>query len=419
MDTLLDIFFEKPRWESAIQTGVEKNIKKSVLLDLCKTETRLKLYRDIKNHSYKITPPHEARIPKENNEYRTVYVNESIDRVIFGIINDMFFELCPELIHPNCLSYQKGKSCGKAVQKAVGIVKMQKNDIIGVKIDLSKYFDSVPIEYIDKVFDYIEEKYDHSALLDLVRNYYHDSTVIDFDKNLISKYTSLRQGCAIASFLADAVLYHIDNAISQLDVGYFRYSDDILIIGNDWQKGYDMLAEMLNEMNLTLNPKKIEILSKDKWFKFLGFNIKNDNISLSESRIKTFQKEILDRTIKSKTSKNPETIIKNVHDYLYKGNGEYSWATSVLPIVNNMHDIEILNSFAMDAIRAAITGKTDIGGLGCAKENPEYNIMRGKGKNVKANKTKIPLIPDFYTLTCMKNALCTSKQAYDTLVRMI
>ena len=57
--------------------------------------------------------------------------------------------------------------------------------------------------------------------------------------------------------------------------------------------------EVVNDMNLiihkygvTLNPKKVEIIYKDRWVKFLGFNIKGDQITLSKSRVKSFQKEI-------------------------------------------------------------------------------------------------------------------------------
>jgi hypothetical protein len=290
-----------------------------------------------------------------------------------------------------------------------------KGPIIGVKVDLSKYFDSVPIRYIDTVFDYVENKFGQSKILDTVRTYYHTNTIIDINKQIVEKYSSLRQGCAVAAFLADAVLYDIDDKISSLDVCYVRYSDDILIIGKDWSKGYDILKAMLAEKELILNPKKVETLYKDKWFKFLGFTIKDDQISLSKSRIKSFQSEIEKRTINSNTTDIPQ-ILNAVNCYLYKGNGEFSWATSVLPIINVEKDINTLNAFIMDAIRAAGTRKTKIGGLGCTINNPNSTIMRGTGKNVKANREKLSHIPNYMTIACMRNALLTSKEVYNTLV---
>lgn len=414
-DYLLQKFFEKERWSTAIETGLQKDIDKSLLKNMSTPEFRLQLYHQIKNNNYSIAPPHEAQIPKDDGTFRTVYVNEGIDRILLSIFNDMIFELCHEMIHPKCMSYQKGIGCGKIVKEISTIIPTINQPIIGIKADLSKYFDSVPIKYIDDVFDYIENKFGKSAITDIVREYYHMDMVLDLNKQPIEKYSSLRQGCAFAAFLADAVLFDIDDKISKLDVYYVRYSDDILIIGNDWKIGYETLRDSLSEKSLILNPKKIETLYADKWFKFLGFTLRGSKISLSKSRIKSFQNEIEKRTIQSK-EKNIKNIINNVHTYLYKGDGEYSWATSVLPIINIDKDINTLNSFVMDAIRAAYTNKHKIGGLGCNINGLDYTICRGKGNNVKSNKHKIPFIDNYTPISCMKNAMMTSKNAYLTLL---
>lgn len=414
-DILLKEFFKKERWEEAVQTAVEKDISQQLLREMSTPDNRILLYRALKSNAYHIRPPHEAQIPKENGEYRTVYVNEDQDRVILSIINDMLFKLCPEMVHKHCMSYQRGIGCGKVVQKASRIIKTMKEKEIGVKVDLSKYFDSVPIHYIEDVFQKIENKFGPSKILDLLNDYYHDNTVIDMEKKTIEKYSSLRQGCAVAAFLADSVLYDMDAAISEMNVFYVRYSDDILILGKNWKEGYKLLQKKLAEKELTLNPKKVEFLDKDHWFKFLGFTMKNDQISLSKNRIKRFQKEIERRTIRSKNH-HAKQILHNVNTFLYKGFQGYSWATGVLPIINVEKDIQTMNSFVMDAIRGGITGKGKIGGLGVVTEKSDHTILRGKGRNVKANKGKIPNIEGYMTLSCMRNALLTSREAYNTLI---
>lgn len=414
-DLLLQKFFEKNRWETAIERAIQKGIDKNLLTELCSPEKRIELYHAISKGEYMISPPHEARIPKDDGTFRTVYVNTDIDRIILSIINDMLFELCPEKIHPTCKSYQKGIGCGKIVKQISRKISKMPNDIIGVKIDLSKYFDSVPIRYIDAEFDYIEKKYGKSSIINILRTYYHDDTVIDIDKKIIKKFSSLRQGCAVAAYLADSVLYDIDDTISKTNNIYIRYSDDILIIGDQWQNAFDTLQNMLQQKNLKLNPKKIKHLYKNEWFTFLGFSIKNNKISLSEKRIKTFQKEIEKRTIKSKTN-DIDIVIEKINDYLYRGDGTYSWATSVLTIVNVSHDINTLNGFVMDAIRASATGKKNIGGIGYSPLGENYVICRGKGKNVKSNKEKIEHINNYRSLKCMQNAVWVSKSLFDTVI---
>lgn len=415
-DFLLKTFFEKERWEAAIEKAYDKKIKEQRLREMCSPDARIELYRKIKDGSYKIAPPHEAQIPKDDGSMRTVYINEDQDRVILSIINDMLFDYCRELIHPRCKSYQKGLGCGKIVKEASQVLHRTPGTTVGVKIDLSKYFDSVPIRYIDEVFDKIEAKTGKSKIIDLLRTYYHDDTVLDMEKKPIQKYTSLRQGCAVAAFLADAVLYDVDETVSGYDIFYVRYSDDILITGKQWRKAYEKLSKMLEAKDLKLNPNKVEQLSPDRWFKFLGFTIKDNLISISKKRVKTFQKEIEQRTFRSK-SKNLKQILHQVYGYLYKGQQDYSWATGILPIINVPRDINTLNQFVMDAVRAAVTRKARIGGLGVITDGDNYTITRGKGRNVRANRDKLPQLEDYMTIKCMQNAMLTSKEAYKVLVQ--
>jgi retron-type reverse transcriptase len=417
MDLLLDKFFDINRWRYAIDKGVVKNINKGQLYQLTGVDMRLKIYKNIKNGQYQIAPPHTALIPKDTpGEYRTVYINEPMDRILLSIINDLLFETCPEMIHKNCKSYQKGVGCGAVVKEIANKIVNDKNEIVGFKSDLSKYFDSVPIQYIDKALDAVENKFGKSALITVVRKYYHTDLYFDTDGNLQKKYQSLKQGCSVASWLADVLLYHIDDKLSKLDGYYRRYSDDMIFLGKDYKKAMEILKEELSKMGMKLNPKKIEYLRHDRWFKFLGFSIKNEAISLSQTRIKTFQHEIENRTIKNRKT----TLVKAVNAvnrYLYKGNGEFSWATQILPVVNVRKDINQLNKFVMDCLRAVQTGKRKVGGLGFIVAQKEGCIARGTGRNVKANREKTPQKIDGYlSLGCMQNAIMTRRGVYNTLV---
>ncbi len=418
-DILLQEFFKKERWEQALETGVDKHIDKGELRKLTSPEVRLALYNAIINDNYEIAPPHQAQIPKDNGDMRVVYVNENVDRIFLSIANNLFFDMFPEFIHKSCKSYQSGIGCGKIVQELSREMVKTTGVEVGKKLDLSKYFDSVPLKYIDEIFDRMEVKVGKSKIIDIVRKYYHTNLCFDVDGNLIEHYQSLKQGCSVASFLADAVLFPIDYTVSKMDVEYVRYSDDILIVGNHWKEGFEVVSKMLSNMQMTLNPKKIETVYKDRWIKFLGFNIKGDMITLSKSRVKSFQKEIEARTIKQRNI-SMKRALNQVQSYLYKGDGKFSWATSVLPIINVQRDIETLNQFVMDAIRACATNKKKIGGLGSVNNKEDYTILRGTGKNVTANKNKTDKeIEGFLSLGCIRNALLTNRAVFDTLVRQM
>ena len=416
-DILLKKFFEKERWEQALETGVDKHIDKGELRKLCTPEVRVALYNAIVTDNYEIAPPHQVAIPKDNGDMRIVYVNENVDRIFLSIVNNLFFEMFPEFVHHSCKSYQTGIGCGKIVQEVSRQIIDTKRKEVGFKADLTKYFDSVPLRCIDEIFDRMEEKIGKSKVIDIVRKYYHTDLCFDIDGNIIEHYQSLKQGCSVASFLADAVLYKVDFILSSMPGYYVRYSDDLLVIGGNWEQSFFTLRSMLTDLELTLNPKKVETLTNDKWFKFLGFNIKGSQITLSKTRVKSFQKEIEARTIKQRNI-TAKRAINQVNNYLYKGDGTYSWATSVLPIINVDKDIDVLNTFVMDCIRACATNKKKIGGLGSINDKEDYTILRGIGKNVAANRNKTEKDIDGYlSIRCMQNALLTRRAVFDTLVR--
>lgn len=414
-DKILQMFFDIDCWMNAIEKGVLKDIRKDQLIRLTDERTRLAMADAMMQGKYEISPPHTAQIPKEGGEFRTVYVNEPIDRVVLGIANDLLFDLMPEMIHPACKSYQRGIGCGKVVgEVSRRMADASQNGYMGWKADLSKYFDSVPIRYIDAAFDKVEAKHGHSALIDVLRKYYHNDLYFDENNVLQRKFQSLKQGCAVASWLANVLLYDLDEELSRMNGYYVRYSDDMLFIGEDYGKAMDVLQKRLEEKTMKLNPKKVEYLTADRWFKFLGFSIKGEMVSLSKSRIKTFQHEVERRTIR-KRGTTPAKAVNSVNRYLYKG--EFSWAAQILTVCNVRKDIDELNKFVMDCLRAVKTGKRKVGGLGYVRDKPDSCIVRGRGRNVRANRTKAGGdIAGYLTLGCMQNALQTSRAVYNTLV---
>lgn len=414
MDKLLEEMFKKERWEKAIQIAVEKNMTYVNLENFCDPKTLAFLYKLIRDDNYEIIPPHQQKIPKDDGGFRTVYINEDLDRIILSIANELLFEFCGSLISERSKAYQVNLSCGKVVREVVTQIKDCKSETIGIKADLSKYFDSVPLRFIEEVFDKVEGICGKSAVISMLRKYYRNDTCIDETGKVITQFQSLKQGCAVASFLANAVLYDLDEEMRNLDVYYVRYSDDILIIGNEWEKGRELLERKLNEKGLVLNPKKVEVLNKNRFFKFLGFMIRGSEISLSKKRLKNFQKEIFSRC---KKANSLSMAVHSVNRYLY--NGQYCWAKGVLAYINNVTDIQTLNTYVMDCLRAVQTKRFELGGLGIELEKKDGVVTRGVGANVTSNRQRTQKqIIGYLSLYAAKKAL-GNRDMFDNLVRSL
>lgn len=421
---LLQMMFDMQRWEELIIKADEKGIDKGDLRKLCEPQTRLRFYQAIITGNYEIAPPHIAKIPKDNGDFREVYVNENVDRIFLTLVNDCLSEIFCDMIHPRCRSYQKGTGCQETVQNVskeiIKLSKIKTDKFMGYKADLSKYFDSVKIEKIDDVFDKVESKLGFNLgtepVISILRSYYHNDLVFDIDKNLVQHYGSLKQGCAVAAFLANVVLYDIDKTLSEMDIIYYRYSDDILMIGKDADKAKETLEKMLQLYGLRLNPRKVEALYNNRWFTFLGFKLKGNMITLSKNRVKSFQKEIEKRTINHKKISSKQAR-HNIINYLYKG--EYNWSTACLGTINVKADIDELNKFIMDCIRACETGKKKIGGLGSVDNLEDKTVLRGTGKNVRANRDKTGKIENYLTMGCLSNNYKIGKVVYEACVRSL
>lgn len=420
-DILLTKLFEPERWLAAISKGFDKDIRKDQLLQLTRPSVRAALYEAVRDGRYVVAPPHAALIPKDKpGKYRRVFVNEPADRVLLSIANDVLFETCPDMIHPRCKSYLKGTGCGRTVTELSREICRYPDTVTGWKADLSKYFDSVPIGYIDAAFDAVEERTGPSAVLDMLRRYYHEELYFTEDGDLARAFQSLKQGCAVAAFLADSVLRHIDGKLALLDGFYVRYSDDMLFVGKDHEKAMSILVEELAKMTMKLNPAKVEPVRKDAWFKFLGYSVKGADISLTAKWIKRFERKVRDITVDASSSTTPREAVNNVVNYLYRGDGEHSWATQALGVCNVRKDIDTLNAFVMDCLRAVTTGRKDVGGLGYSTTLREGCIARGTGANVTSNRSKTaPIIEGYRTLGCMRRALLTDRAAYDAILRTI
>lgn len=188
-------------------------------------------------------------------------MNSDRDRIVLTLINDCLCDLFKDMIHPACKSYQKGLSTQKLLKRSQErSVQPGDSDHIGYKSDFSKYFDTVKIEAIDAVWNELEDRLGFERgtepVLNLLRRYYHQDLYFDQHENLLEKFQSLKQGCAVASFLANVILYDLDEFMSNKYDIYYRYSDDCIVIDAHTEDFIDEMNDICNKYGVQLNPKK-------------------------------------------------------------------------------------------------------------------------------------------------------------------
>ncbi len=439
-DELFRLFVQPERWSEAIDKCIEKDMERGVLYQFLNPEVRQALIIMIVNGEYQLTPPHDAKIPKdEPGEYRTVFVCEPLDRLVLSVLYSAIMD-CKAfngMIHKNCRSYQKGMGCGKTVLEVSNVVgnkirkagKTTKPVILGAKYDFHHYFDTVKLESIMDIFEAMERRLGVTPwtepLINLLRLAW--STDILFtqteDKQYVAttQYMGIRQGNAVGAFLADVVLYELDEFMSNKYEYYVRYSDDLIVIGDDPEEITNDIDSIVSKYGVSLNHKKTQVLTNKQPFKFLGFMLCGTSITPSKSRLRKFQTEIDNLTIRQYKDKDGkwrlpdyQKALRDVMRFLYVGNGQYSWATQVLAVVNVENDLKEMSLMVLDRLRACQTGKThSLSGIGYNNGKVEYHEKGCVGTN--RQKTEAHL-DGYRSLVQMWKCLRISKSVYQAEV---
>ena len=321
-DNKLKWFFDKELLQKTVDACVQKGINLAEVRWFTKPENRVELAKQMAAGQYHIAPPHIIQIPKRDSaEMRKVYCNEPMDRFICAQIGRVYDRMFHGWIHPNCVSYQQGIGVGRIVR-----------------------------EISDQI----------------VWEYLHDDTVIDENGEIQHVYKGIAQGFAVSPFLANYILKDVDEAISKLNVLYKRYSDDILILGPDFEKARDILYAKLADKGLTINPKKVTTIDADTAFTFLGFRIRGAEITFSADTVKRLKKTIrgYTRTRKGQPLKDEAVlrrVIRQINRDLYvaylQNDREFGWAEYMFGTVNVEEDIAELDRYIKDHLRHVYTGR--------------------------------------------------------------
>lgn len=329
-------------------------------------------------------------------DVRKIYMMTPMDRAVAHMIYLIYYRKFIGMSHERCVSYKNGIGTSK-VAKNLSAEMKQRGFYSGYKGDIHHYFDDVNMISIEKQ---LREMRTGSVLDDLLWELYHDDRVL-VNGELIHKHRGLIQGCAFACLLANLILKDIDTVISNMDVIFYRYSDDFLILGSDkdTKKAMAIIKQMLEPKGLQLHPKKVQRIDKNTWFEFLGFKFKGDMISVSEKTLHNLRHEIKTRTVsKTRQAHRPATkrelqkMIDDLQWYFFtafaKSQENFGMGVYLFGTVNVLHDLRAIEDYCKDCLRAAYTNKSNIYGLGSVNRRYYAVDCSNLGQNVRANRDK-------------------------------
>jgi hypothetical protein len=158
------------------------------------------------------------------------------------------------------------------------------------KTDVHSYYDSI----------------DHYTMLMRLHDYIEDRTIIGYIWQVLNRcvewgglYQDIKKGIPRGSSLSPLLgafyLMELDRKMEKLDVKYFRYMDDILILTpTRWKlkKAIRVLNQTFNELRLEQHPDKTLIGRVERGFDFLGYHFEREGLSVAVITIERFKERI-------------------------------------------------------------------------------------------------------------------------------
>lgn len=325
-----------------------------------------KIVDDILNGEYHFSFPQKKLVNKINkSKKRVVYTFNEDETMVLKVICFLLYRYDNKLM-PNCYSFRKNMGVKQAIYNLMGNHKL--DNMCSYKIDISNYFNSIPI---DKFLPILKNFIDNdNKLYEFLKEILENKKVI-YNGMEVTEDKGIMAGTPISPFLANIYLNEMDKFFYDNQVTYARYSDDIIIFGNEkeLESHINILKNFLTSYGLEANEKKEEYVRAGEMWSFLGFSYKNGKIDLSEvtkdkikGKIRRATRKI--RRWKIKKEASDERAIRamnrkfNKKFYEYNGR-DLTWCRWFFPIINTTDGLKEIDAYMQMYLRYMVTGKNN------------------------------------------------------------
>jgi len=158
------------------------------------------------------------------------------------------------------------------------------------KTDVKSYYDSI----------------DHTVLMMRLHKYIHDRTLKGYVWQFLNRCVEwgglyqdvsigIARGSSLSPLLGAFYLMDLDNRMETLDVAYFRYMDDILILApTRWKlkRAIRVMNQTFNKLRLEQHPDKTLIGRTERGFDFLGYHFTLGRLSVSGKTLERLIKHV-------------------------------------------------------------------------------------------------------------------------------
>lgn len=274
-----------------------------MLFDKNKDKLLLDLQRKLINGEYETSEYYVFKIyePKEREIFKLPYYP---DRIVHHAIMNIMEPIWVSAFIKGTYSCIRKRGIHKALKDVKFALKDEINTQYCLKLDIRKFYSSI----------------DHDILKTIIRKKIKDKRLLSLLDEIIESAQGVPISNYLSQFFANLYLTYLDHWIKEQKKVryYFRYADDIVILGGDKQQLRDLFYNIQDYLN-----NKLKLNFKDNWqiFKvdsrgidFVGYRVFHTHTLLRKRIKKRFCKKI--NKLNKKQNLDKDTYKQKICSYI-------------------------------------------------------------------------------------------------------